>query len=196
MDPDAAFLDEVSAILNTNGPYAPFQPVDEETLTMFNTFEDTSAPLDRLSTHGDFESSENLDEGRESKSRANKLRIQREKEALRKQRYQQRLKRERETLRRMVSDLSGRLEELQRARRGEKSSNVDEQNSPWRDLANQQLQQRYVAEMEQKKLVVAVGVQASYINTLRRALPDDPSTTITSATTPNQDINKVVSGFL
>ncbi|KAF1784850.1 hypothetical protein GQ600_10749 [Phytophthora cactorum] len=88
----------------------------------------------------------------------------------------------------MVSDLSGRLEEL-KGPTGEKSSNVDEQNSPWRDLANQQLQQRYVAEMEQKKLVVAVGVQASYINTLRDST-DDPSTTITSATTPNQDINK------
>ncbi|ETL88080.1 hypothetical protein F442_13264 [Phytophthora nicotianae P10297] len=170
MATDAAFLEEVSAFLDKSGIHVPLEPVQED-----RTCASAAIYLNWVSVSSGIESISSHKKRKTDTSRAIKRKLQREKEVLRKQRYQERLKSERESLRLMVSELSTQVEKLKWRRRSDKGNNGDVQNLPWRKLANYEHQQRQLAEMEQKKLITAVGIQASYINTLQRALPGDSS---------------------
>ncbi|KAG7384935.1 hypothetical protein PHYPSEUDO_002081 [Phytophthora pseudosyringae] len=169
MATDAAFLEEVSAFLNTSG--LPLTPAHDESIERF-------IQLDPLHV------SSSIDEGgvssastENSTTRTTKLTEKRKKEGLRKLRYQKRLKSEQETLRQVKSELSKQLEGLKQVRQRQKNSNNDgsSHDLAWREHAARQQQERFLAEMEQKQLRAAIGVQASYIEKLRRTLPEDPA---------------------
>ncbi|KAK1929545.1 Leishmanolysin-like peptidase [Phytophthora citrophthora] len=99
-----------------------------------------------------------------------------QKQALRKKRYELRLKNEREVLQRLKVELTSRLTRLQCEYKNKANrSNTDAatSNSPWRNLVLLERQQLLQLKEEQEKLVSAVTMQASYINTLRGMAPDE-----------------------
>jgi hypothetical protein len=106
-----------------------------------------------------------------------KRKSRREKEALRKQRYHRRLKEERKALRQMESELSVRLLQLQEAAEKKKQGTVARlarATSVWKDRVARERELRAQAEADQKRLVVAVSMQASYVAKLRELLPCQP----------------------
>jgi hypothetical protein len=130
MTTDAALLDEMSSLLDSNllvlthtprgfSPYddgfkASMFPINLDAFSAGCT--GSPLPLDCYSTT----TGRTPDASLSDDSIAHKRQIRKEKEALRKQRYQRRLKNERETLRCMAKELPSRLAALQHTRKSKK----------------------------------------------------------------------------
>ncbi|GMF24365.1 unnamed protein product [Phytophthora lilii] len=131
-------------------------------------------------------------------TRTMKRKIRQQKEAVRKRRYQERLKNERETLRRMETELSQQLRTLEREADSRKRAALDKlahASSIWRQRAHQERGQRLQAENEQKRLVTAVSVQASYLVNLQELLPcidQEARLAIASSITMNTQTNHIL----
>ncbi|KAG6942409.1 hypothetical protein JG688_00018129 [Phytophthora aleatoria] len=160
---EAAFLEEVSAFLNATD------------------FSETNVGSERTARHAeaginpsDTESSQEARDRISNDNQVSKHLTRRQKEVLRKKRYERRRKNERVTLRDMVGALASRLEKL---RRGSTTSqrytlvNSSATGSTWRALAISRREQRYQAEGEKLRLEAAIDEQATYIAILRELLP-------------------------
>ncbi|KAG6942155.1 hypothetical protein JG688_00018286 [Phytophthora aleatoria] len=164
---DAELLEEVSAFLKT----------DDFVLTQTPRADGVSNP----SLAGSWLSVDSANDSETSSSTKRdaavslKRKIRREKEILRKQRYQRRLKQERETLRRMEKILTARLLQVKQAhetRIASPGANVVQSTAVSREFAELERHERFRAEEAQKHLIDAVTTQASYLATLRDLLPD------------------------
>ncbi|KAG2778262.1 hypothetical protein PC129_g24604 [Phytophthora cactorum] len=164
---DAKLLEELSALLKT----------DDFVLTQTpraDGVSNSSIAGSWLSV-GSANDSDTSSNAKRDAAVALKRKIRREKEILRKQRYQRRLKLERETLRRMEKTLTARLLQVKQAhdtRIPSPGANVVQSTAVSREFAELEGQERFRAEEEQKRLIDAVTTQASYLATLRDLLAD------------------------
>jgi hypothetical protein len=162
MATDAAFLDEVQTFLNTSSILLPQTADGRASSTCWE------APLSPLLV-GKQPGPRSTDEALTLKRNT-----RREKESLRKQRYQRRLKNERETLRRMESQLSaelGRLQQNREKKRCRVITALAQVVSASRESAKRQRGRRAQAEAEQARLVAGIEVQTAYLASLRHLLP-------------------------
>jgi hypothetical protein len=186
MTTDAALLDEMSSLLDSNllvlthtprgfSPYddgfkASMFPINLDAFSAGCT--GSPLPLDCYSTT----TGRTPDASLSDDSIAHKRQIRKEKEALRKQRYQRRLKNERETLRCMAKELPSRLAALQHTRKSKKigspATELAPAQSAWRDAARKERAQRRRSEVARKKLADAVAVQTKYLSALRGLVPN------------------------
>ncbi|KAG1692550.1 hypothetical protein DVH05_025302 [Phytophthora capsici] len=148
---DVAFLEEVSAFLRASEPVGSStsvaSPDSNCDLTAFpHTKTDDEAALKRKHKN--------------------------EKKMLRKQRYERRLKQERESLREMEKLLTAELLSVKTAHDNRVVDRLGQINSVVRDQAQWERRERSRAEEEQKRLVEALTVQASYLAKLQELLPE------------------------
>ncbi|KAK1929542.1 hypothetical protein P3T76_014940 [Phytophthora citrophthora] len=148
---DVAFLEEVSAFLHASEPLG-----SSTSVANLDANCDLTAP-----------SHTKTDDEAELKRKR-----QHEKKLSRKQRYERRLKEERQTLRKMEKLLTVQLVKIKKARDNEMMAQLSQINTVIRDLAQWERRQRRQSEEEQKKLVEALTIQASYLATLQELLPD------------------------
>ncbi|GMF24367.1 unnamed protein product [Phytophthora lilii] len=169
---NAAFLEEVSAFLDTSGlPIDLAVQADCTPLNEGDSFSNHGLPHD-MDT--DSSTSDASLHATKTKALSTKNKTGREKAMLRKQRYQRRLKNERETLREMEKKLSSRLTQLQQAvenRKHMRILQVTGTDGAWEDIAILERDRRLQAECEQARLIEAVNIQGSYLSNLRALLP-------------------------
>ncbi|ETK81422.1 hypothetical protein L915_13087 [Phytophthora nicotianae] len=163
---DTELLEEVSAFLTTT----------DVVLTRTPRADGGSIPGSWASADSD--ESESSTSKATDDAAALKHKNRREKEIIRKQRYQRRLKQERETLRQMEKTLTARLLRVKRMKHAHQTegdasdANVIQLDFALRDFAKHEREERFRAEQEQKRLVEAVCTQASYLATLKGLFPD------------------------
>ncbi|KAG1712562.1 hypothetical protein DVH05_000304 [Phytophthora capsici] len=145
---DVAFLEEVSAFLRASEPVG------------------SSTSVASPDTNCDLTASKTGDEA------ALKRKHKNEKKMLRKQRYERRLKQERESLREMEKLLTAELLSVKTAHDNRVVDRLGQINSVVRDQAQWERRERSRAEEEQKRLVEALTIQASYLAKLQELLPE------------------------
>ncbi|KAL3670936.1 hypothetical protein V7S43_004121 [Phytophthora oleae] len=98
----------------------------------------------------------------------------RQKEILRKKKYERRLKNERDNLRSLVGELTEKLTHLKQGNTSKQHDTLVDAaatDSTWRALAIVRRDQRHQAEKEKHKLEAAIDEQATYLATLQALLP-------------------------
>ncbi|KAG1692549.1 hypothetical protein DVH05_025301 [Phytophthora capsici] len=154
MDKDAeelAFLDEMSVFLTTT-----------DTPRTDNRVVETGPSNTTGDQNGSFSNT----------TQVSKHLTRRQKEILRKKKYERRLKNERETLRSLVGELTAKLTKLKQGSSSEQHETSAATVLSWRALAIVRRDQRYQAEKEKHELEAAIDEQATYLATLRAILPE------------------------
>ncbi|KAF4041638.1 hypothetical protein GN244_ATG06153 [Phytophthora infestans] len=98
---------------------------------------------------------------------AEEAKARREEQASRRRKQRQKAKDERSALKRKVNDLTDHLNQLKSLRESRGQLQTNDLGSFWGNVANRQRAERQRLEAEQRRLIQAAKVQASYIDHLR-----------------------------
>lgn len=163
---DAAFLDEVAAFLETEGPHIS-TPKASKWSPAAVSGELSSAPSPFSSFHA-------IPSVKTSGVLVHIETNNKEEEAAltRQKRYRLRTKNERDELRRLEKELETKLETVKKEKQGTKTTartDVVLTDSFWRDVAVQQRKERQLAEEERRRLVATINSQAAYMTLLTQS---------------------------
>ncbi|KAG2789878.1 hypothetical protein Pcac1_g1168 [Phytophthora cactorum] len=181
MPTEAALFEEAAAFLDMN-TQTPFDSVQ-----VFNTGKFPSSESIELLSAIDSPVSHSFRDEVDVENGPQSDKLRRQKEALRRQKQRQRRKDERESLQREGIELALQLQRLKQAiesNAGTNRASVQLSNYYWRDCATKQRDERLAAEAEQKRLVAATNVQATYIDNLTKLLERRASTSLQESWAP------------
>ncbi|ETK81397.1 hypothetical protein L915_13102 [Phytophthora nicotianae] len=169
---DATLLEEVGAFLDVN-ELSTITPTPFDPVQVFNTGVFPSPEAIEFLTTADSPLSYSFHDEIDNGDVAQSDKLRRQKEALRRRKQRQRRKDERDSLQREGLELTMQLQRLKQAiesNAGTNRASVQLSNYYWRDCAARECIERLAAETEQKRLVAATNVQATYIENLTKLL--------------------------